>query len=229
MVSATALKWEEVAPLGSAVVCVGDIGTGKSAIMASRADYSHAQKRKVVYVAPPEALRGYPKWVKGIKPEQVENLAEDTDLYVDDAHLYFYARESMSGSSKVKGIDFVGRERRHRNQGVFVNSQQSRVIDINILSMVDCILIKKPSLMQIRFARPQFRPYLNAAQKHFENMEKEEAVKYVYVVTGELEEFMTNTMPAWFTDEASKSYARTNLKKPYSVVNRIGNLLRSFA
>ena len=222
------LKWSDVAPHPSQIVCVGDVGSGKTGLMANWFDWNHSEGIQPVLVAPSHVVAQYPKWVKGASPQNIEKLGNDSSIGVDDAHLLYYARESMRNVSATKALDFIGRERRHRNVSLFVNSQQTRVIDVNLLSMVSAICVKRPSLMQIQYARPEFKSILSKARKEFEGHEKD-YFKYVYVVGNEVEgELMSNNIPSWFKEETSKSQVSTDVKKPYKWYAPIVDVVRSF-
>ena len=75
------------------------------------------------------------------------------------------------------------------------------LIDINVL------LVKKPSLLQMKLERSQFRKLIEEIDREFSKIPKEDMKKSVYVVSDEYKGFIRNPLPSFWSEELSEAYA----------------------
>lgn len=188
--------WTKIIHHPSIVLILGARGSGKTATMCSILDQFHEQGTDVAVVAPKRVCKKYPKWVKCVNPERL-NIPNNCVAGVDDAHLYFYAREWRKDSNKA--FDFLARQSRHKDITILYTTQQARVLDISLVSMCDVVIIKQPSLLQRQFTRKEMRKLFDGVCV--------ESKKYAYVISGTFKgEVGPYDCPEWFHTGISKSY-----------------------
>ena len=158
-------------------------------------------------------------------------------VFVDDAHLFYYAREWRGGGAKF--LDFVARQRAHDGRTLIYTTQQSRVLDINLITMSSAIVFKKPSKLQIASERKLVREMFKKAKAELKTKDFDPAWAYVVADSdqGEFEGLVKVKTPTWFThkmSKANKAMARGD-DKPFNpksaakpilkMIRQIGRLL----
>lgn len=228
------MKWSKIADHPAVYLILGDIRQGKTTTAASIINEFHKDKKLPCYmVAPKRVVDVWPKWFKQTNPAKPK-LPQNCIVFVDDAHLYYYAREWRSGSAKL--LDFVARQRAHDGRTLVYTTQQSRVLDVNLITMSSCIVFKKPSKLQIESERKLVRKMFEKAKGELKGKDK----KWAYVVAdsdqGEFEGLVKVKKPEWFTDKMSKANkALEKDEKPFNpksaakpilkMIRQIGRLL----
>lgn len=198
------MKWSKIADHPAVYTILGDVREGKTTTAASIIDEFHKEKKLPVYmVAPKKVVDVWPKWFHQVNPAKPK-FPQNCIIFVDDAHLYYYAREWRGGSAKF--LDFVARQRAHDGRTLVYTTQQSRVLDINLIVMSSAIVFKRPSKLQIESERKQVKEMFKTAKAALKGKDK----KWAYVVAdtaeqGEFEGLVKVKKPEWFTDKMSKA------------------------
>ncbi len=153
-----------------------------------------------------------PKYITPLK--RIEGLEDGSALLVDEAYKEFYSRQSMSQANK--SIDtLVALSGQKQLKSLYI-TQHARRLEIGIVGGVDYILIKKPSLMQMKFDRHQLRGLLQDAYDAFQNLNPPKGMnlgewqkRCTYVVSEDYVGLVqnSNTPPLWWTDKISNAYA----------------------
>jgi len=168
----------------------------------------------------PAYVFGLPSSKHHLLPEHIKPILDldlvpdGSALIVDEAYREFHSRMSMSARGKF--IDtLIALSGQKKWKSIFI-SQQARRLDIGIVSGVDFILFKKPSLLQMQFDRSQFRKLLTKIHKLFQDFKAPEGLtlknyqkRCTYVFS---EDFVgmienSNVSPSWWSEEISKAYA----------------------
>lgn len=149
-----------------------------------------------------------------VRLQHLDRLKDCSALLVDEAYKEFYSRQSMSKINKY--IDtLVALSGQKQLKSLYI-TQHARRLEIGIVGGVDFILFKKPSLMQMKFDRHQFRKILEEVYDAFQNLIPPEGMsleeyqkRCTYIVS---EDFVgmvenSNTPPAWWNEELSRAYA----------------------
>ena len=143
-------------PAVGIVLIVGSEGSGKSVlaygIMESLKDIG---RDLYVYGLPLEKSIYLPDWIKIIS---TLDFPEEAIILVDEAHINFHSRESMSSKSKYMDV-FSGLVRQKDILVIYI-TQFSRKLDIGLVSSPRVLLIKQPSLLQMRLDRSELRPII---------------------------------------------------------------------
>jgi hypothetical protein len=198
-------KWAKIADHPAVYLILGDVRQRKTTTAASIIDEFHREKKLPVYmVAPKRVVDVWPRWFHQVNPEK-PRLPQNCIIFVDDAHLYYYAREWRKGGAKF--LDFVARERAHDGHTLIYTTQQSRVLDINLITMSSAIVYKKPSKLQIASERKLVREMFKTAKAELKT--KDYKPEWAYVVAdspqGEFEGLVKVKTPEWFTHKMSKA------------------------
>ena len=208
------MKWSKIADHPAVYLILGDVGEGKTVTSCSIIDEFHQDRKslKVYMIDRKDVVDKYPKWFRYADPKK-PRLSQNSIIFLDDAHLQHYARDWFGG--KAKRLDFIGRERRQSGNTIVYNTQQSRVLDINLISMASCLVFKRPSRLQLEVERKEVKKMFEVADKAL----KEEGYKVnkAYVVSNDYEGIVTVKKPKWFTDKMSK--AHTSVFNPKTEVN----------
>lgn len=161
---------------------------------------------------PVDKQRHLPKNI--VRLQHLDKLKDSSVLLVDEAYKEFYSRHSMSDANKY--IDtLVALSGQKQLKSLYI-TQHARRLEIGIVGGVDFILLKKPSLMQMKFDRNQFRGILQEVYDAFQDLSppagiglEEYQKRCTYVVS---EDFVgmienSNTPPTWWSEDLSRAYA----------------------
>ena len=204
------VSWESMPKVGS-IYIMGHRGQGKSALAWHIADTFRKKagypKAVAAYCFPPPAAKVLPKWIAHVSsPTEVSALRKPHIIIIDESIFHVNSRRSQSGENldftKLLGII------RHKDHLLIFVSQTSRQVDIQVIEGFDLVLIKAPSLLQVRSARAELRPEIEDAYNLFTSMRGDTRTK-VYMFdphkggTG----MQTASMPTWWTARVSKAYS----------------------
>jgi hypothetical protein len=178
----------------------GKRGSGKSALGFRLLENIHAKtKRKSFVLGVSQSL--LPKWLTQI--EDFEKVTEGGVALVDEGAVTFSSRESMKKShielGKLLAIA------RHRDISVIFITQNTGMIDKNVLSLTDAILVKESSLLQKQMERPVVRTLITKVDLAMKQLPSEERVKYSYVFSDDFEGLTEVALPTFWSQTLSKS------------------------
>lgn len=216
---------------------IGSEGSGKSVLAYGLLEGLKKTGRIIVnYGFPLEKAPLLPDWIKVIS---TFDFPEEAIVLVDEAYLQFHSRDSMSGKSKFMD-NFSGLVRQKDILALYL-TQSTRKLDIGLVSAPRVLLIKQPSLLQMRLDRSELRPIIADAAKAFHELEfqaeKEKDPKQVvairkrmselgadtmvdprclvatYVVSNRFEGLidLSNTAPSFWSEELSKAWKGVSL------------------
>jgi hypothetical protein len=195
---------EEVVPDNSTTLILGDAGSGKSATMASLMQYFHTK----AWIGLVDKVGDWPKWVNDINSQTLK-MPTNQDLHkvvcVDDAYQYYYAQEDEYEET-TKAMDIISRARRHSNTSVIYTTQTSNVLTRRLIGMVNVLVFKESSLMQMRFERPEMRKVYEVADKELAKVNYE--INKAYVEVKRFKGIVEVDMPGWYTNELSTYKAK---------------------
>ncbi len=203
---------------------LGGIRRGKSLLGYGAMDDLHTVAAKDVYVfgLPPSKSKLLPSFMKTVG--SLNDVPDGSALLVDEAYREFYSRMSMSHRNKF--IDTLAALSGQKGLASIYITQHARRLERGIVSSVDYILFKKPSLMQIEFDRPELKATLIKVRNAFQELKppksgdlKEYEKMCTYVMS---EDFVgmvenSNLKPDWWTEDLSKAYAGVPLEEKRKV------------
>lgn len=181
------------------VLITGKRGSGKTALGFKFLDLVK-EKRKTYYLG-----RGkFPKFIK--KVSDIKEVKNNSILLVDEAAIAYSSRSSMKQSNKVLGELMA--IARHKNLSLIIITQNSAMIDLNVMRLSDTIIFKEPSLLQSRFERKSILDLFRKAEEQFKKIENSERKKHFYVLDDEFEGILSFSLPEFWSDKISKSFSK---------------------
>ena len=155
-------QWLGLAPHPSVTVIIGPRGSGKSHLAHRLLELLRVHADP--YVVGPASLRALLPKAFGIV-QRLEDVPPRAAVLIDEAYAAFGARSSMTAAGRSIG-ELVNLSRQRGWSLIFV-TQDSRQLDVNILSPDDVIAIKGVNEIGREFERRELRPYIDRAAAAF--------------------------------------------------------------
>jgi hypothetical protein len=206
-----AMSWANV-PQNGVILVTGFRGEGKTALSWWLADTLRQTpgypSQVVAYGLHQDAVAELPRWSRKetvSNPSEVSALKKSSIIIVDEAVFSANARRAMSDENldwmKLFAIT------RHKGHLLIFISQTSRQVDIQLVDQADWLLMKKPSMLQVKIARSELRSQLEEA--FLELDKKRDSRKWVYAYNPKTDsgKLLKSSMPLWWTAKLSKAYS----------------------
>jgi len=181
------------------ILITGKRGSGKTALGFRFLDVL-AGKRKAYYLGEGKL----PYFIK--KVSDIKDVKNDSVLLVDEAAISYSSRHSMKKTNKILSDIMV--IARHKNLSLIIITQNSAMIDLNIIRLTDTLIFKEPSLLQARFERKSVLDLFKKADTHFNKISSKERIKYFYVIDDEFEGILSFSLPDFWSEKISKSFSK---------------------
>ncbi|MEM4271786.1 MAG: zonular occludens toxin domain-containing protein [Candidatus Pacearchaeota archaeon] len=180
----------------------GKRGSGKSALgFRLLENIANKTNRKCFVLGVDE--ESMPEWINSI--EKIEDAPSGSVVLVDEGAISFSSRESMSKANKnLAGILAIAR---HKNLTVLFITQNTGMLDKNVLKLSDMLLVKQGSLLQLEMERPEIRKFYEKAESLFNKL-KGDKRQYVYVIDSDFEGAISHSLPSFWTENLSKNQAK---------------------
>lgn len=205
-------SWEQALPKSGVVVIVGHRGMGKSGLAWWLAEQTHKAKRQVIaFGAPKVAKKLLPKWVEHVAEIQKLARRRGALVIIDEAAFRVMARRHQA-QENILWAKMVAISRHKEHLLLFV-TQTTRQIDISLMGDADLVVFKKPSLLHIRFSRPEFRTDVEEAYQVLSAKGKgAKSWSMVKDFSNGKTGMLKNTLPSFWSDELSRSFALVELE-----------------
>ena len=155
-------QWLSLAPHPSVTVIIGPRGSGKSHLAHRLLELLRVHADP--YVVGPASLRALlPKEIGVV--QRLEDVPPGAAVLIDEAYLAFGARNSMTATGRSIG-ELVNLSRQRGWSLIFV-TQDSRQLDVNILSQADALAIHGVSEIGREFERRELRTFTDRAAAAF--------------------------------------------------------------
>jgi len=186
---------------GSLVILInGKRGSGKTALgMLFLEFFIELSKRKVYALGFSGAK--LPSKVK--KVDDIEQIKNNSVALIDEGAVQFSSRESLKSPNKHLGKLMA--IARHKSLTPILVTQNSGMIDLNVLRLADTIILKEPSLLQTKFERKAIKEIYEKAMPYFEGLKNKKS--YFYIVDDDFEGLVKSGLPSFWNDEISKSFS----------------------
>jgi hypothetical protein len=184
------------------IAIAGRRGSGKSALGFRLLENIRAKGGRACYAAgvPQKVL---PEWISSI--EKVEQVRNGGAVLVDEGAIEFGARESMSEKNRM--FTQLMAIARHKDLTLLLVTQNTALIDKNVLRLCDAIVFKEGSLLQERMERSALQDLYQAASGRFEKLPREERKAHAYVIDNDFEGMVRAGLPSFWSGAVSKSRA----------------------
>jgi len=201
--------WATVIQPNSAYLILGRRGSGKTAL----GHYLTERFSKEYSLLP--AIVGLPSSKKTLLPldyvcpPSPADTPDDSIAVLDEGALATPARRSMSKINQlvISMLSLV----RQRNQIIFFLYHFPRMVDVGILSYLDGVLIKEPSIWDVAYGQKgELLPKLTIkAAELFESMDEDRRKRATFVSApqAKFEGILENPLPSYWSDEISKAWA----------------------
>jgi hypothetical protein len=184
----------------------GKRGSGKSALGFRILENVHGKtKRKCFVLGVKKGLM--PKWIAPL--DNIENAQNGGVILVDEGALSFGSRESMQ--IKNRELSKLLAIARHKNLTLIFVTQNTGLIDKNVLKLADTLFIKEGSLLQLEMERAEIKKFYEKAKTAFAKFEGEKN-RYAYVLDADFEGAIEHSLPSFWSDGLSKNQASVDAK-----------------
>jgi len=200
--------WANIVKPASALLILGRRGSGKTGLghyLVERFSKVY-QLSPVIVGLPPEKRKLLPP--NYICPLSQADIPDSSIALLDEGAMFTPARRSMSKLNQlvVSMLSLV----RQRNQIIFFIYHFPRMVDVGILSYLDGVFLKEPSIWDVSYGQKgELLPKLTRkAAELFENMDEEKRKRAVFVSAPQarFEGLLENPLPSYWSDEISKAY-----------------------
>lgn len=186
---------------------LGARGSGKSALgMRVLENIAAKSKRKVCAMGFEETT--LPDWIHFVS--SVEEIPNGYMVLVDEGGILFSSRSSQSSANKI--LSSLLLVARHKDISVLFISQNSANLEINTIRQADYLLMRKPSLLQKEFERKKIGEIYDEVCTQFTEL-ADKGRYSTYIYSDEFRGFVTNELPSFWSQKASKSFAQLKLNK----------------
>jgi len=198
--------WAQVLPKEGVACIYGHRRKGKTATAWWLAE-KLAKKR-------PVAALMFPKKAKRLLPKEVRHINSIADLkklkgylvVADEMAIHANAREHQSDSNKELYKLMAVSAQCH--QLLLLICQHTWQLDVGLAMEPDIVVFKQPSLLHIRFARPELKPEVEEAWKAFATARGDKrSWSYVVNFHDGRKGFLRNRLPSFWSQELSEAYA----------------------
>ena len=179
---------------------VGRRGSGKSALGFRILENIHAKARRPCFALGVKQSI-LPSWIKSLN--SVEEAEDNGVILVDEGAVTFGSRKSMSKVNKQLA-DLLATAR-HKDLTLILITQNTGMIDKNVLNLTDVIMIKEGSLLQQKMERSVMKNLYETAMKSFSKISPGERVAYFFVFDSVFEAFCSFSLPSFWSEKVSKS------------------------
>ena len=203
-----AITWKGL-PLNGLIIIQGQRGQGKTSLAWKLAELKRTDKRGkrvAAFGMPEQAKKALPKWITHMHTLEEVSKAKPSIVVIDEAAFVAHSRRALQ-ESNLEWLKLIA-ICRHKDHLLIFVSQHSKQIDVQILADADLVIMKKPSLLHLRFSRPEFKPELEDAYNAFQNI-KGDTRKHAYVVdyhNGHAK-MLKCDLPKFWSEKISKAYA----------------------
>jgi len=95
---------------------------------------------------------------------------------------------------------------RHKNLSLIFITQNSAMLDLNVLRLCDILLFKEPSLLQTRFERKALQDMFGKVGDSFSKIEEKKA--HSYIISDDFEGLIKSGLPEFWNESISKSFRK---------------------
>jgi len=184
------------------IMVAGKRGSGKSALGFRILENLNAKAQRPAYVLGVHQSI-LPDWIRAV--EDLDEVHNGGVVLVDEGAISFSSRESMNKKNKELGKLLA--IARHKDLTLILVTQNTGMIDKNVLNLCDTILLKEGSLLQKKMERGVMRDIYDSADSQMAKILPEERQKHVYIFDSDFEGVCKIALPSFWSVKISKNQA----------------------
>ncbi len=180
---------------------VGRRGAGKSALGFALLETIFAKTdRKAFVMGVDQKL--IPKWIESV--QEVDDVDNGGLLLIDEGAVSFSSRESMSKKNRELGKLLA--IARHKDLTLIFITQNTGMMDKNVLNLTDTLIFKEGSLLQEKMERHAMKDFYEKSSKELKAIQKSKRKGYAYVFDDDFEGLIKTDLPTFWNTKVSKSH-----------------------
>ncbi|MFC1968172.1 helix-turn-helix domain-containing protein [Chloroflexota bacterium] len=196
-------QWLDLIVPPSIVLILGGKGSGKTAVGFSFLEIFKNKLDPYVIALPKQCENLLPNWI-GIKGS-LEEVPPGSISLVDEAYLINHARDWAKAESRDI-CQSLNLSRQQQKTIAFI-TQQSRHLNLDIVSSANVIVVKNPGMLQPSFERPELRKIMVEARLAFDSIKGDpKAWSYVYSPDAGFSGLVENSLPSFWGNRLSNMY-----------------------
>jgi hypothetical protein len=181
------------------MLIVGKRGSGKTSLGMKFLEFFNKERKRKCYTLGYESTR-LPWWLK--KADSLEQIPNNSVALFDEGAVLFSSRDSMKNINKE--LSKIMAIARHKNLTLVLITQNSAMIDLNVLRLADTLLLKEPSLLQSKFERKVLKDIFEKIKPEFEKIKEKKS--YFYVWDDDFQGMVKYSLPSFWSEKISTSF-----------------------
>ena len=181
------------------MLIIGKRGGGKTSLGMKFLEFYNKETKRKCYTLGYADTR-LPWWMK--KVSSIEKIPNNSIALFDEGAILFSARESMKNVNKE--LSKIMTIARHKNLTLILITQNSAMIDLNVLRLADTLLLKEPSLLQSSFERKALKDIYERVKPEFGKILDKRA--HFYAWDDEFRGLLKYDLPYFWNEKISKSF-----------------------
>lgn len=182
------------------VAIAGRRGSGKS-VLGFRFLENAAAKAKRPAFALGVKQSVLPEWITSI--DNIQDTSQGGVVLVDEGAISFSSRSSMS--KKNKQLAELLAIARHKDLTLLFITQNTGMIDKNVLNLCDTIILKEGSLLQEKMERSVMKGFYQTANRAIKQLPSIERKSHCYVFDADFEGMLETPLPSFWSNKVSKN------------------------
>jgi len=178
----------------------GKRGSGKSVLGFRMLENIHAKARRPCFALGVKQSV-LPSWISSIN--EIQEVDNNGVVLVDEGAVSFSSRSSMS--KKNKGLSELLAIARHKDLTLIFITQNTGMIDKNVLNLCDTIVLKEGSLLQEKMERSVMKDLYSTANSALSDLPDRKP--YCYVFDSDFEGLVAASLPSFWSSGVSKNQA----------------------
>ncbi len=184
------------------VAIAGRRGSGKSVLGFRLLENVHAKTNRPAFaLGVKESV--LPEWIKSI--DDLNSVEKNGIVLIDEGAVSFSSRSSMSKENKsLAGLLAIAR---HKDLTLLFITQNTGMIDKNVLNLCDTVILKEGSLLQEKMERSVMKDMYQSANREINKLPSSERKYHCYVFDADFEGLIKTELPGFWSSKVSKNQA----------------------